>query len=121
MSKSPSPHGSVADFPASPRAGGTPERPRALGRRVKDELEELILSGAFAPGQRLNEVALDTYEVTLVLFGFAAAQLAATVTAAQALKLRKLVDAMDAAGDRDQYFDMNWRFHALIVGFARNR
>src|SRR5258708_4296579 len=120
---------------------------RALGRRVQDELEELILNGALAPGQRLSEGALarqlgtcrgpvrealralekfglvtvimnrgafvrvisldeaiETYEVTMVLFGFAAAQLAATVTAAQALELRKLVDAMDVAGDRDRYF-----------------
>jgi DNA-binding GntR family transcriptional regulator len=144
--------------------GSDPTSPRALARHVQDELERLILNGALAPGQRLNEVALarqlgtsrgpvreavralekfglvtvimnrgafvriisvdeaiDTYEVNMVLFGFAAGQLAASVTAAQALTLRKLVDAMDAPTDRDAYFEMNCRFHALIMSFARNR
>jgi DNA-binding GntR family transcriptional regulator len=37
------------------------------------------------------------------------------------LTLRKLVDAMDDATDPDGYFEMNCRFHALIMSFARNR
>jgi DNA-binding GntR family transcriptional regulator len=76
--------------------------------------------GAFVRVISLDE-AIDTYEVGMVLFGFAAGQLAASVTAAQALTLRRLVDAMDAATDRDAYFEMNCRFHALIMSFARNR
>ena len=144
--------------------GSSEAAPRALAHQAQAEIERLILSGALAPGQRLNEVALarrlgtsrgpvreairalekfglvtvilnrgafvrvvsldeaiDIYEVGMVLFGFAAGQLATSITAAQALALRKLVDDMDAANDRDAYFEMNWRFHAMIMSFARNR
>jgi DNA-binding GntR family transcriptional regulator len=76
--------------------------------------------GAFVRVISLDE-AIDTYEVGMVLFGFASGQLAASITVAQALSLRQLVDSMDLPADRDAYFEMNCRFHALIMSFARNR
>jgi DNA-binding GntR family transcriptional regulator len=76
--------------------------------------------GAFVRVVSLDE-AIDIYEVSMVLFGFAAGQLASSVTATQALALRKLVDDMDAATDRDSYFEMNWQFHAMVMSYARNR
>lgn len=93
----------------------------ALRALEKFGLVTVIMNrGAFVRVISLDE-AVDTYEVNMVLFGFAAGQLAAAITAAQALTLRGLVDGMDAATDRDSYFEMNTRFHALIMAYARNR
>jgi DNA-binding GntR family transcriptional regulator len=79
--------------------------------------------GAFVRTLTLDE-AMEIYELNAVLFGFAAGQVAASVTAAQTLELRGLVEGMDraaAATDRDAFFALNGRFHERIFAFARNR
>lgn len=141
--------------------------PTPLGADVARELERLILAGALAPGERLNEVALARrlgvsrgpvreaaraleriglvtvimnrgafvrqldldeamaiYELNAVLFGFAAGQVAETLTAERAVALSRLVDEMDqaiAADDRDGFFALNVRFHTELVAAAPNR
>jgi DNA-binding GntR family transcriptional regulator len=79
--------------------------------------------GAFVRALTLDD-AMEAYQLTAVLFGFAAMRVAADSSASQALELRGLVDAMDdraAATDRDGFFDLNLRFHERILAFAGNR
>ena len=101
--------------------GPVREAARALERTG---LVTVILHrGAFVRTLTLDE-AMDIYQVATLLFAFAAWHLATSLTAAQAMELRALVDDMDraiAATDRDAYFALNVRFHGCIVAFARNR
>jgi DNA-binding GntR family transcriptional regulator len=101
--------------------GPVREAARAL---EKSGLVTVIVNrGAFVRTLTIDE-AMDIYELNAVIFGLAAGQLAVTVTAAQAMELRGLVDGMDRAGeasDPDVYFDLNLRFHQRILSFARNR
>jgi DNA-binding GntR family transcriptional regulator len=83
----------------------------------------ILNRGAFVRTVPLDE-ALDCYALNGLLFGFGCAQLAATITAAQALELRGLFDGMELAvkaTDREEFFALNIRFHERIMGFSRNR
>ena len=101
--------------------GPVREAARAL---EKSGLVTVIVNrGAFVRTLTIDE-AMDIYELNAVIFGLAAGQLAATVTAAQVLDLQELVDGMDRASeaaDPDAFFDLNVRFHQRILAFARNR
>lgn len=101
--------------------GPVREAARAL---EKSGLVTVIVNrGAFVRALTLDE-AMDIYALNAVLFGFAASQLAVSITAGQALELQELVDGMDrtvAAADVDTFFSLNVRFHQSITGFARNR
>jgi DNA-binding GntR family transcriptional regulator len=90
--------------------------PSPLGSRIRAELERMIVDGTLAP--------LDSYALNGLLFGFGCEQLAAAITAAQALELRSVCEAMDAAVlamDREGFFTLNVRFHERIMAFSRNR
>jgi DNA-binding GntR family transcriptional regulator len=83
----------------------------------------ILNRGAFVRTVPLDE-ALDCYALNGLLFGFGCAQLAATITAGQALDLRGLYDGMEAAvqaTDREKFFALNIRFHERIMSFSRNR
>jgi DNA-binding GntR family transcriptional regulator len=83
----------------------------------------ILNRGAFVRTVPLDE-ALDCYALNGLLFGFGCAQLAATITAGQALDLRDLYDGMEAAvqaTDREKFFALNIRFHERIMSFSRNR
>ncbi|WP_431283580.1 GntR family transcriptional regulator [Humitalea sp. 24SJ18S-53] len=79
--------------------------------------------GAFVRSLDLDE-AMEVYEINGVLFGLASGHAAIAVTAQQALTLRGMVEAMDAAiarDDRDEFFAVNSDFHAAIMTYGRNR
>jgi DNA-binding GntR family transcriptional regulator len=83
----------------------------------------ILNRGAFIRTVPLDE-ALDTYALNALLFGFGCAQLAASITAGQALALRGLYEAMEAAvtaNDREAFFAHNVSFHERIMEFTRNR
>jgi DNA-binding GntR family transcriptional regulator len=83
----------------------------------------ILNRGAFVRTVPLDE-ALDCYALNGLLFGFGCAQLAATITAAQALELRGLFVGMEAAveaTDREGFFALNIRFHEQIMAYSRNR
>jgi DNA-binding GntR family transcriptional regulator len=83
----------------------------------------IVNRGVFVRTLTLDE-AVDIYELNAVLFGLAASQVAVSVTAAQALELRDLVEAMDskiASHDREAFFELNASLHQRIFAFARNR
>jgi DNA-binding GntR family transcriptional regulator len=83
----------------------------------------ILNRGAFVRTVPLDE-ALDCYALNGLLFGFGCAQLAATITAAQALDLRGVFDGMEAAVlamDREGFFALNIRFHERFMAFSRNR
>lgn len=83
----------------------------------------ILNRGAFIRTVPLDE-ALDTYALNALLFGFGCAQLAASITAEQALDLRGLYEGMEAAAaadDREQFFTLNIAFHEHIMAFSRNR
>lgn len=78
--------------------------------------------GAFVRSVPLEE-ALESYVLNGVLFGFGAAEVARTATAAQVLELRNMVEAMEqaaAAGDGSAYFALNISFHEHVVACSRN-
>ena len=100
-----------------------PVREAARALEKSGLLTVIVNRGAFVRALTLDE-AMDIYELNAVIFGLAAGQLAVSITAAQALELRALVDGMDsagAAGDPDAFFELNVRFHQDIMSFARNR
>lgn len=101
--------------------GPVREAARAL---EKNGLVTVIMNrGAFVRSLSLDE-AKEIYEINGALFGLAAGRAAASLTAPQALALRELVDAMEAAiiGDhREEFFQANSDFHALIMSIAGNR
>lgn len=79
--------------------------------------------GAFVRELAVEE-AIDAYEVATLLFAQAARRLAPAATAAQALELLGLVEAMDraiAATDREAFFERNSRLHRRVVEMAPNR
>jgi DNA-binding GntR family transcriptional regulator len=83
----------------------------------------ILNRGAFVRTVPLDE-ALDSYALNALLFGFACAQLAASITADQALGLRGLYEGMEAAvaaNDREAFFGLNVIFHEHILAYARNR
>jgi DNA-binding GntR family transcriptional regulator len=100
-----------------------PVREAARALEKSGLLTVIVNRGAFVRALTLDE-AMDIYELNAVIFGLAAGQLAVSITAAQALELRALVDGMDRAGaasDPDAFFDLNVRFHQDIMRLARNR
>jgi DNA-binding GntR family transcriptional regulator len=101
--------------------GPVREAARALERTG---LVTVIMNrGAFVRMLSVDE-AIDTYEVATLLLAHASRQVAAIATAAQALELAGLVDAMDeaiAAADREAFFELNSRLHRRIVEMGRNR
>jgi DNA-binding GntR family transcriptional regulator len=79
--------------------------------------------GAFVRTLTVDE-ALEIYDFTIVLLGFAAMQLAETASFQQMSELRDLVERMEQAavrGDSDQYFALNLEFHERLFAFSRNR
>jgi DNA-binding GntR family transcriptional regulator len=101
--------------------GPVREAARALER--KGLVTVILNRGAFVRTLTIDE-AMEIYDLNAVLFGFAASRVAASVTAAQAIELRDLVDGMDSAGtamDREAFFALNVRFHDSILAFAANR
>lgn len=100
--------------------GPVREAARALERTG---LVTVILNrGAFVRELQIDE-ALQLYELTSLLIGFACGRLAAVVTAAQALELQGFVDEMERAaqeGRQDDFFDLNVRFHKRQVALAGN-
>jgi DNA-binding GntR family transcriptional regulator len=100
--------------------GPVREAARAL---EKTGLVTVIMNrGAFVRSLGLEE-ARDIYAINAALFGMAATQAAQGRGDAQALMLRVMVDAMDAAiarGERDRFFTINSNFHALIMECGRN-
>ncbi|WP_424811285.1 GntR family transcriptional regulator [Roseococcus sp. YIM B11640] len=100
--------------------GPVREAARALERMG---LVTVILNrGAFVRELPIDE-ALAIYELTSLLNGFAAARLAAAITAAQAQELQTFVTEMDEAareGRHDAFFDLNVRFHKRQFAFAGN-
>ena len=101
--------------------GPVREAARAL---EKTGLVTVIMNrGAFVRSLGQDE-AMEIYEINGALFGLAAARAADRVTPGQALVLRIMVDAMDAAiahGDREGFFRINYDFHARILAFGGNR
>jgi len=78
--------------------------------------------GAFVRTLTIEE-AKDIYEINGVLFGLAAAKAATAPASPDRLKLRAMVDGMDAAilrSARDEFFRMNSEFHALIMSCGGN-
>jgi len=79
--------------------------------------------GAFVRAVPLEE-ALDSYILNGVLFAFGAGALGHACTAAQALELRGLVEAMDRAVEADDsgtYYALNITFHERVVACGGNR
>ncbi|WP_161600822.1 GntR family transcriptional regulator [Teichococcus oryzae] len=101
--------------------GPVREAARALERTG---LVTVILNrGAFVRSIGLDEV-MQTYELNAVLFGHAAALLAARLDPAQAAQLRATAAGMDdsvATGEREAFFSGNTLFHQQIVEFCGNR
>jgi DNA-binding GntR family transcriptional regulator len=100
-----------------------PVREAARGLEKSGLVTVIVNRGAFVRTLTIDE-AMDIYELNAVVFGLAASQVAVSVTAAQAMELRGLVDGMDHASDAsdpDAYFELNVRFHQRIMSFARNR
>jgi DNA-binding GntR family transcriptional regulator len=100
--------------------GPVREAARALERMG---LVTVILNrGAFVRELQIEE-ALQIYELTSLLIGFACGRLAATITAAQALELQGFVDEMERAaqdGRQDDFFDLNVRLHMRQIMLAGN-
>ncbi|MGX9966256.1 GntR family transcriptional regulator [Roseomonas sp. F4] len=101
--------------------GPVREAARAL---EKTGLVTVIMNrGAFVRSLGQDE-AMEIYEINGALFGLAAARAADRISPSQALVLRIMVDAMDAAiarGDREGFFRINSDFHARILAFSGNR
>jgi DNA-binding GntR family transcriptional regulator len=100
-----------------------PVREAARGLEKSGLVTVIVNRGAFVRTLTIDE-AMDIYELNAVIFGLAASQVAVSVTAAQAMELRGLVDGMDRASDAsdpDAFFDLNVRFHQRIMSLARNR
>jgi DNA-binding GntR family transcriptional regulator len=100
--------------------GPVREAARAL---EKTGLVTVIMNrGAFVRTLAIAE-ASDIYAINAALFGLASAEAALRLGSAQALMLRCMVDAMDAAiarGERDRFFAINSGFHALIMACGAN-
>ncbi|KAA2212185.1 FCD domain-containing protein [Teichococcus oryzae] len=82
----------------------------------------ILNRGAFVRELQLDE-ALAIYDLNALLIGYAAGRLAATITAAQALELQAYVGEMEAAARaerKDQFFDLNVRFHKRQLALAGN-
>ncbi len=101
--------------------GPVREAARAL---EKSGLVTVIMNrGAFVRSLTLEE-AKEIYEINGVLFGLAAGRAAVALTPPQESELRRLVDVMAAAicrDDREEFFQANSDFHALIMSCGGNR
>ncbi|HWL79601.1 MAG TPA: FCD domain-containing protein [Roseomonas sp.] len=100
--------------------GPVREAARALERTG---LVTVILNrGAFVRSLDIDEV-LQTYEMNAVLFGHAAALVAARLKPTEAAELRSIVARMDEAvsdGEREGFFAANVLFHQHVVEFCGN-
>ena len=149
-----------------PPAASAPRGP-ARSDAIVGELRQLIYSGEFKPGTRLNEAALalrmgtsrgpireaikvlagqgivtavanrgvyvrqlslrellEIYELRALVFGYAAERACEQCTEAHKRQFEELLAAMDHAcdaGDGTRYYEINLRFHALILTLANNR
>jgi DNA-binding GntR family transcriptional regulator len=100
--------------------GPVREAARALERMG---LVTVILNrGTFVRELDLDE-ALAIYDLNALLLGYAAGRLATTITASQARELQEFVGDMEEAargGRKDDFFDLNVRFHKRQLAFAGN-
>ncbi len=67
------------------------------------------------------EEAIEIYDVRAVVFGFACQRLAGRLSETQAAELSDLISGMDEAiarGDNKKYYELNLRFHDVVMTFA---
>jgi DNA-binding GntR family transcriptional regulator len=86
-------------------------------------VQSIVNVGTFVRQVGLEE-ACEMYDMRAIVFGFACARLAAQATDEQKATLKALVEAMDgaiAAANSTDYYQLNLRFHDLIMGFAGHK
>lgn len=151
---------------ASPPATPSPRGP-GLSHAIVAELKQLIYTGEFKPGERINEAALalrmgtsrgpireaikvlaglgvvtsvpnkgvfvrqlslremlEIYELRALVFGYAADRACEHFTEEHKRQFEHLLGAMDAACDAEDgtlYYELNLRFHALILIISNNQ
>lgn len=149
----------MADTPTGSRAG--------LSHAMVEELQRLIWSGEFQPGERLNEAAIalrmgtsrgpvreamkvlaglglvtaipnrgmfvrqlslrelvEVYELRALVFGYAAERACEHATEERKRRMEQLLADMDAACDANdgtRYYELNLRYHELILDLSNNR
>ena len=82
-----------------------------------------MVSGGYQVRVLAASDIVDLYRCRAAMEAIAAEDAAASVTAAQLVALRRVVDDCDAAierGDLQTAFDLNSRFHALILDLSTN-
>ena len=150
-----------------PTPSSSSTRGAGLADAIVTELKQLIYTGEFKPGERINEAALalrmgtsrgpireaikvlaglgivtavanrgvfvrqlslremlELYELRALLFGYAAERACEHFTEEHRKQGEDLLAAMDAAceaGDGTGYYELNLRFHALIMSLSNNR
>ncbi len=79
--------------------------------------------GVFVRQISVREMA-EIYELRALLFGFAAERACEHLAEPQRARLEELLDQMDAAceaGESTAYYELNLRFHALILELSGNQ
>jgi len=79
--------------------------------------------GVFVRQVSVSEM-MDTYEMRVLIFGYAVERAAEHLTPARRKALAALIDQMETAaqgGKGSRYYELNLRFHEAILEFAGNR
>lgn len=79
--------------------------------------------GVFVRQLSVREM-LEVYELRALIFGFAAARASEHLDAPHRAQFEQLLEQMDAAcdaGDGTRYYELNLRFHALILQLSGNQ
>lgn len=83
----------------------------------------VVNRGVFVRQVSIQEM-LEIADLRALVFGFAAQRAAENITDAYRQQFEEVLDAMDAAAqadDSDAYYDLNVRFHALILDLANHK
>ena len=82
----------------------------------------VVNRGVFVRQVSIREM-LEIYELRALVFGFAAERAAENINDAQRRQFESLLEGMEQsaqAGDSDAYYELNLRFHALILQLANS-
>jgi DNA-binding GntR family transcriptional regulator len=99
-----------------------PVREACRGLEQSGLVDVIVNKGVFVR-EISNREAWELYEIRANLYGLAGRLLAARVDAAQIATLRRMIDEMERAAQKEElnvFYPLNLRFHEAIVRFSDN-